>query len=44
MKISFKKINRGILIVQILAFIILLLMVFKAMKILFSILTGTAAP
>jgi hypothetical protein len=43
MKISFKKINKVLLIVQISALVLLLLMVFKALKMLFSMLTGANA-
>ena len=43
MKVSFKKINKGLLIVQVLALVVLLLMVFKAMKMLFEMLTGANA-
>jgi hypothetical protein len=43
MKISFKRFNKGLLIFQICALVIMLFMVFRAMKMLFTLLTGANA-
>jgi hypothetical protein len=43
MKISFKKVNKVLLIVQISALVITILMIVKAMKMLFPMLTGAVA-
>jgi hypothetical protein len=44
MKISFKKANRALLIVQISALLIALFMIVKAMKMLFAVLPGANTP
>jgi hypothetical protein len=43
MRISFKKAGKALLIVQISALIVLLLMIFKAQKMLFTLLPGANA-
>jgi hypothetical protein len=43
MKISFKKVNKGLFIFQILALVIMLFMASKGMKMLFTLLTGANA-
>jgi len=43
MKISIKRINRFLIIVQVLAFVTMLFMAFKALEMLFTMLTGAHA-